>query len=142
MNIDSLLDRCIPVPFSGCLIWMNATDTGGYGRVCIGHQRIDGAHRVAWQLTYGEIPPGQYVLHHCDVKPCINPLHLYLGDQKQNLRDAIERGQYGNAKITATIASLIRDEYSHGDISQAQIGNRYGLKQAAVSKIVTGRRWK
>ena len=76
----------------GCWLW-TATKTKGYGMI-EGPNRVPmQAHRVAWRLTFGEIPPGLSVLHHCDVPLCVNPAHLWLGTQKENLQDAERKGR-------------------------------------------------
>jgi hypothetical protein len=52
------------------------------------------AHRFAWTLTYGPIPKGKQVLHHCDNMPCIEPLHLFLGTRSDNMRDMVVKGRW------------------------------------------------
>ena len=52
------------------------------------------AHRVAWKEAHGRYPNGN-VLHRCDTRCCVNPDHLYLGSQKDNVRDMITRGRAG-----------------------------------------------
>jgi hypothetical protein len=71
-----------PVPWCGCWLWTDALDRDGYGH-------ISGvrAHRQSWKLFRGEIPRGVYVLHECDVPSCVNPDHLFLGTQQDNLLD-------------------------------------------------------
>lgn len=83
----------------GCWLW-TATKTKGYGMI-LGPNRIPlQAHRVAWRLTFGDIPSGLSVLHHCDVPLCVNPAHLWLGTQKDNLEDAERKGRrYGFWKM-------------------------------------------
>ena len=81
----------------GCWLWHAALYKNGYGQVCIGRHR-DGtqhntqAHRVAYVLAHDDIPAGKVVMHSCDIKACVNPAHLSLGTQHENIRDAVTRG--------------------------------------------------
>ncbi len=76
---------------SGCLIWMLG-ESYGYGHVKFGGKQFF-AHRLAWELTFGDIPKGIEVLHHCDIPLCFNPKHLFLGTQADNLHDAQLKGR-------------------------------------------------
>ncbi len=75
-----------------CWEWTRQISQIGYGRFFF---RKKGwmAHRVSWTLSCGEIPPGLFVLHHCDVRRCVRPDHLFLGTQKQNIQDAVRKGR-------------------------------------------------
>ena len=79
---------------SGCWEWPTTQTTGWYGRFV-----IDGvehyAHRLAYEWTYGPVPEGMYVCHRCDNPPCINPDHLFLGTQTDNMRDMLAKGHAG-----------------------------------------------
>src|ERR1035437_755093 len=86
----------------GCWPWAGKIHVGtGYGVVYAGggrgHEREERAHRVAWALTFGPIPPGLSVLHKCDNPPCVNPDHLYLGTHQDNMADVVARGRGANA---------------------------------------------
>lgn len=82
-----------PRPSAGCWEWTGGKDTNGYGRTWNG-TRSEGTHRLAWQFTYGEIPKGFFICHHCDNPPCCNPRHLFLGTAQDNMQDAWHKGRY------------------------------------------------
>ena len=96
MKYKSIADRLeansIPEPNSGCLIWIGPAHWKGYGQI---HKdgKKQRAHRVAWTLKNGPIPEGLCVLHHCDMPPCINPDHLFIGTQQDNVADMIAKGR-------------------------------------------------
>lgn len=81
-----------------CWEWTACKITYGYGffysgRKWPGDSGMEAAHRVAWRLTHGKIPDGMCVCHKCDNPGCQNPAHLFLGTQKENMRDAKAKGR-------------------------------------------------
>lgn len=78
---------------SGCWEWLGSRDGGGYGMFQYGSRDSRRAHRVAWELTNGEIPTGMFVLHSCDYPPCVNPAHLRLGTNSDNMKDMWARNR-------------------------------------------------
>ena len=78
----------------GCWAWVGRKDSNGYGLVQLGRGLPrTGAHRVSWQLYYGEDPGKLFVCHRCDNPECTNPDHLFLGTQSDNLQDAKKKGR-------------------------------------------------
>ena len=76
----------------GCWNWCGAKSTAGYGYLRIEKHGVL-AHRIAWELTHRDIPEGMCVLHHCDNPACVNPDHLFLGNQQDNTQDMIAKGR-------------------------------------------------
>jgi hypothetical protein len=103
------------------------------------------AHRLSWEIHNGPIPESAHVLHRCDNPPCVNPAHLYLGDQVQNNhdRDARRRGgqerrrgeRNGRAKLTDMQVAEIRRRVAAGD-TQTVVAAAFGVRQAHVSRLV------
>lgn len=132
---------------NGCWLWTAFCNPSGYGRFSYtGGEEV--THRVAWILTNGAIPEGLLVCHHCDVPRCVNPLHLFLGTNADNTRDAISKDRLargeaqGNSKLTAADVLAIRVQYARGGVSQAPLGKAFGITQAQVSNIVNHKHWK
>lgn len=88
---------------SGCWEWAGYRDMYGYGRY-----RRKQAHRVAYERVNGGITPGLFVCHSCDNPPCVNPAHLWLGSQRDNMRDAISKG-----RIPGTVADATHCRHGH-----------------------------
>jgi len=88
-------DSYIPEPNSGCWLWIGPVfpRRGGYGAFSAGPFIMQRAHRVAWQLYCNPIDKAQHVLHKCDNVSCVNPQHLFLGNQALNMRDKALKGR-------------------------------------------------
>lgn len=80
----------------GCWEWAGGKSGEGYGRFM-----RSPAHRFSWELHNGPIPPGMFVCHHCDNPPCVNPDHLFIGDNAANMRDAFRKGRHSTPWMRA-----------------------------------------
>jgi hypothetical protein len=105
----SKVDRSGP-----CWLWTASTHANGYGAFGIGNKKHY-AHRVSYELAYGVIPPGLFVLHHCDNPPCVRPEHLFLGRDADNVSDMIAKGRnsHGESHSDRMRATIPRGENHH-----------------------------
>lgn len=136
----------------GCWIWKAYKHKLGYGIIRVSGQNY-GAHRYSWLLFNGEIPKGLNVLHKCDVRYCVNPDHLFLGTQNDNVMDMIAKDRksiitgenHWRSKLTQNQVDEIRIAYikgSIGEFSTRGLARKYGVCQATIREILTNKIWK
>ena len=130
----------------GCWIWTGTHIKSGYGTLSVNGVPAY-AHRLSLELHGTTVPQGALVLHACDNPPCVNPAHLFLGTDADNIADKVGKGRHihadthPNAKLRSDDVREIRELLSTG-MSQTAIGVRYGVHQSVISFIKSGRLWK
>ena len=130
----------------GCWPWTGATDkTTGYGRLSW-EGRYWSAHRLAVTLSQGPIPPGRFVLHACDNPVCCNPVHLSVGTNADNVRDAARKNRmhpgehHGRARLSDAEVVSIRARLQAGE-SGVSIATVYGVHPNTIYSIKSGQNW-
>ena len=129
-----------------CWLWTASCFPHGYGQFRVGDTNVP-AQRVVWQLTYGPIPDGINVCHHCDNPPCVRPDHLFLGTAKDNNHDAAFKGRLRTgersprAKLTWEQVNQIRELWAVG-INQQALAAMFPISDSQVSNIVRHRSWR
>lgn len=129
----------------GCWPWAGMIGTDGYGRVFFRSGRPILAHRAAWEVFKGPIPAGLHVLHTCDNRPCCNPGHLFLGQDRENVDDKVAKRRHNfgegvpQARLTNDQARQIRD--AKGKLHR-ELATEFGVSLTTISNIRSGKAWK
>ena len=95
--IDRLMARVIPEPNSGCWLWTGGMNGRGYGIAFMPGGRKALAHRAMLVASGRELSANDVVCHRCDVTCCVNPDHLFVGTQADNLHDMVKKGRHGKS---------------------------------------------
>lgn len=145
-EIERFGDSFIPVTESGCWIWEKGVDKDGYGNFSTKARETIRAHRISYFIYKGEIPKGKMVLHTCDTPSCVNPNHLYIGDNYDNMRDRSVRGRgvfHTNEKHPACKFSnteIKRILLLNGlGVSRKEIQEEFGISPSHLSSVISGR---
>jgi len=169
INPNAITDRVMQrimdkIDKNDCWEWTGKTSTSGYGIISIsfdGEKSYFFVHRIIAQKHFNKDIRGMLVCHTCDNTKCVNPKHLFLGTQKENMRDASIKGRIrsggdhhartnpesvprgeknGQTKLKNKDIDEIKTLYALGE-SQRSIARRFSIRQGSVSRIVTGKRW-
>lgn len=129
-----------------CWLWQGTLDSGGYGVF-----RLVRAHRISWVIANGPLAAGELVLHHCDNRRCVRPMHLFMGTQRDNVLDMVAKGRHTTggwrskvrgqdhpaAKLTDEQVAAVRVLRASG-WSQRRIGSLLGLSHTYVGMLERG----
>lgn len=140
-----------------CWHWQSQIAWNGYGTFYFKDYKNTRAHRLALALYLDKsLESYEWVLHHCDNRPCCNPRHLYLGNRSDNMRDAVRRGRWasrakgntwtkgelnGRSKLTFDQIKVIRISIDEG-YTNKQIGQTFGVSPSTISLIRCNKRWR
>lgn len=132
---------------NGCVLWIGAKKSHGYGVFWRGRTGLRvSAHRYSYERTHGPIPAGLGVLHKCDNTSCVNPDHLFVGTQGDNMRDMAAKGRGGAPKGMNHFSRKL-DEAKVRAIRAATetltaLAAEYGVAKQTICGIKQGKYWK
>ena len=139
-----------PEPNTGCWLWTGHIDKWGYGRFFVSGNGSSLAHRASWAIHRGNTE-GLHVLHRCDNPPCVNPVHLWLGTNFDNMRDMMTKGRKRvsardggrnpNAKLTAGQVKDIRELHASGWRYPA-LAERFDVSVGCIRSIALFENWR
>lgn len=138
----------IVIDENGCWIFTGGSKNNFHGSLWIDGKSVQ-VHRYAWELTQGEIPKGLFVLHKCDVGMCVNPEHLFLGTQVDNIVDMDTKGRSnrsqpgkknGRATLTEQDVLEIRRLAAEG-MTPIIIWKKYDVGKTTIYKIIKRELW-
>jgi hypothetical protein len=137
-----------------CWLWIGArkeprrSQPLGYGRIVLTNAplKYGYAHRLSWEINVGKIPKGKKVLHKCDNPPCVNPDHLFLGTQLDNMKDCVSKRRKavghrnGRSLLTEDEVKDIRIRLARGE-STRNIARIYGRGKSTIWSISARLNW-
>ena len=130
---------------SGCWLWKGSKSVAGYGRIKFDDVRW-AVHRLMAHINISDVAEDSVVCHRCDNPCCVNPEHLFIGTQKQNVDDRDAKGRrnqargerQGSSKLSAEQVLAIRLDSR----KQSVIAAEYGISRAHVGNLKANRAWK
>lgn len=131
-----------------CWLFTGHCNPSGHGRFWF-ERKLWQAHRFSYSHYRGPIPEGLQVLHTCDVPNCVNPDHLWLGTNYDNIQDKVSKGRcqdmkgeaHPRAKLSESDVHSIRKKYAAGGITQKSLSEKYGVTRGMIGYIVRGDHW-
>jgi hypothetical protein len=125
---------------TGCWEWTGARHPFGYGRVSWNGALTNATHVALYLCGHGWPLKGKVVRHKCDNPPCVNPDHLELGTQGDNIRDTVIRGRFTPAKLTEGQARFTY--WMRGHVSSSDLAERFGVDKSTINNIWRRRTWR
>ena len=130
-----------------CWLWAGNVGTHGYGQISLVSNRVQTTHRFSWEIHNGSIEKGVCVLHKCDVKRCVRPDHLFLGDHSDNLKDSYNKNRKVKIRLPGTTnPSHVLTENQVREIralqhivTQQSLADRMGVSRQTI-KVIQGRK--
>jgi hypothetical protein len=146
-SLDVYLKDRMQISNSGCWEWQLAKSPAGYGYTAVANPyKTNKAHRLSYSVFNGPIPKGLLVRHTCDNPTCINPKHLLVGTDADNVLDKVTRGRQAKgaairaSTLTESDVYAIRAKAANGVMGK-DLAIEYQISGAAISEIINRKSW-
>ena len=144
----------VKVSDTGCWEWQASTFSNGYGQFKVANKTFR-SHRWSYQHYLGAITDGMFVCHKCDNKRCVNPDHLFLGNQQDNMDDMKSKGRQSlgvrnnRAILNEETVRLIKQFLVRHPVQMGRNGGQcnflsrwFGIHRVTITNISAGYNWK
>lgn len=152
--LEKFMSSVYPEPNTGCWLWGGLSTADGYGvfkpKIIKDILKTPTAHRVSYLFFKGDFEKSLCVLHSCDNPACVNPDHLWLGTQIENIRDRTVKGRsarQGPRGERAPMSVLKKHQIPEilslkGKVRQLEIAKQFGVSQSTIHHVLSGKTWK
>lgn len=125
-----------------CLIWTKCANSDGYPRALIDGDANAKVHRIVWEEASKQSASGFVVRHSCDNPMCINPEHLSLGSQKDNIVDRDKRQRHGASKLSHDAVRMIRHLNETTNMTQSALAQMFRVHVNTINSLLNRKHWK
>lgn len=143
--IEKFHSMVMPEPNTGCWLWNGKIHNGGYG-IMFTNGTSYLTHRLSYTIHKGKIQKGLFVCHTCDVRSCVNPDHLFLGSNEDNVADMVRKNRQAKGehnsktKLDEHTVRQVMCLYSIG-MGSTIISKMFSMSQATIWQIMHGKIW-
>lgn len=132
-----------------CWEWQGTIHKKGYGVFCVKSTNFH-AHRIGYMMLVGPVSEGLCVLHKCDNRRCVNPNHLFLGTNYDNVQDREQKGrgkfvrlvgdEHPGRKLTNAGVCMVRELHAKGQYTQKQLADAFGVSLSLICGVIKGKK--